>query len=89
MMGRLGAFAIETLYLLDLPFCLNPETISIFETAKLCASELVMLIGIKIMQHYTTDETIAFVGTISGVSGYVLFGIASSSMYLYIGKRYI
>jgi PCFT/HCP family folate transporter-like MFS transporter 1/3 len=89
MLSRLGAASFEALYLLDSPFCFNPETISIFETIKLCVSEVVILIGIKVMQQCLTDETIAFLGTISAVSGYVLFGIASSSMYLYIGKRCI
>ncbi|XP_048736014.2 solute carrier family 46 member 3-like [Ostrea edulis] len=85
MMGRLGASAIETLYLLDSPFCFNPEIIGIFETAKLCVSEVVILVGIKVMQQCLTDETIAFLGTISAVAGYIVFGIASSTMYLYIG----
>jgi MFS family permease len=89
MLGRLGAFAIETLYLLDSPFCFSPEKISVFETAKLCGSEVVMLIGIKVMQHCITDEAIGFIGAISGVGGYILFGIASSPKHLYIGKNFI
>ncbi|XP_048736942.2 solute carrier family 46 member 3-like [Ostrea edulis] len=85
IMGKIGAFAIETLYLLDWPFCFSPEKISTFETVKLCVSEVVILVGIKVMQQCLTDEAIAFLGTISGVSGYVFFGIASSPIYLYVG----
>ncbi|XP_062596906.1 proton-coupled folate transporter-like isoform X2 [Saccostrea cucullata] len=84
MMSKLGSFAIETFYLLNSPFCFNPETISIFETAKTCLSEIVILVGIKFMQQCITDETIAMFGAISSTCSLVLFGIASSDIYLYI-----
>ncbi|XP_048736944.2 solute carrier family 46 member 3-like isoform X2 [Ostrea edulis] len=84
MLGRLGSYAFETLYLLDSPFCFSPEKISIFETAKTCLSEVIILVGIKAMQQCLTDETIAFLGTTSAMCCFVLFGIALSPMYLYI-----
>jgi MFS family permease len=89
MMSGLGVSSIETFYLLDSPFCFNPEMISIFETVKVCVSEAAVLTGIKVMQRCITDETIAFLVTISGVTRYVFFGIASSSTYLYVGQNFI
>ncbi|XP_061174310.1 proton-coupled folate transporter-like [Saccostrea echinata] len=85
MMSKLGIFAVETFYLLNSPFCFNPETISIFETAKTCLSEIIILVGIRLMQQYLPDETIALFGTISSIGYCVLFGMASSNIYLYIG----
>jgi hypothetical protein len=70
-MSRLGVSSTETFYLLNSPFCFNPEMISIFETVKVCVSEAAVLTGIKIMQRCITDETIAFLVTISGVTRYV------------------
>jgi MFS family permease len=88
MLGRLGASAFELLYLIDSPFCFSPIKISVFETLKSVLSEVVILAGIKFMQKWFRDETIALTGTVSSVACYILFGIASSEKYLYIGKLF-
>lgn len=86
MLGRLGSSAFELLYLIDSPFCFNPIKISVFQTLKSVLSEVVILIGIKLLQKWFRDETIALIGTISSVAFYILFGTAPSEYYLYIGK---
>ena len=86
MMAKLGIFAIESFYLLGFPYCFTPEKISIFETVKVCCGEIVILVGIKLMQQCMADEFIAVVGTASSVAMLILFGIAPSDIYLYIGK---
>lgn len=85
MMSRLGSSAFETFYLLDSPFCFSPEKISIFETARTCISEIMILAFIKLMQRCLRDEVIAFLGSISSVALFIVFGIAPSTTFLYIG----
>nr|XP_022329524.1 proton-coupled folate transporter-like [Crassostrea virginica]XP_022330193.1 proton-coupled folate transporter-like [Crassostrea virginica]XP_022330194.1 proton-coupled folate transporter-like [Crassostrea virginica] len=85
MMAKLGIFAIESFYLLGFPYCFTPEKISIFETVKVCCGEIVILVGIKLMQQCMADEFIAVIGTASSIAMFILFGIAPSDIYLYIG----
>ncbi|XP_061172473.1 proton-coupled folate transporter-like [Saccostrea echinata] len=83
MLARLGA-SFELLYLIDSPFCFNPVKLSLFETLKSVLSEIIILAGIKLMQQCFRDEIIAFIGTISSLAYYILFGMAPSEKYLYI-----
>ncbi|XP_062596875.1 proton-coupled folate transporter-like [Saccostrea cucullata] len=83
MLARLGA-SFELLYLIDSPFCFNPIKLSLFETLKAVLSEVIILVGIKLMQLCLRDEIIAFIGTISSLAYYILFGLAPSEKYLYI-----
>lgn len=84
MLAKLGVFAFEVFYLLDSPFCFSPVKISIFETIKSCLSELVIILGIKSLQPCLMDELIALIGIISCTAMFVLFGIATTEIYLYI-----
>lgn len=85
MMAKLGVVAFEIYYLLGSPYCFSPEKISVFETVRDVLSEIVILIGIKLMQRCLMDEIIALVGSISSVALLVLYGIAPTDIYLYIG----
>ncbi|XP_078313408.1 proton-coupled folate transporter-like [Crassostrea virginica] len=86
MMAKLGIFAIEAFYLLGFPYCFTPEKISVFETStvKACLAEIVILLGIKLMQRCMADEFIAVIGTATSVAMLILFGKAPSDIYLYI-----
>ncbi|XP_022329543.2 proton-coupled folate transporter-like [Crassostrea virginica] len=84
MMAKLGIFAIEAFYLLGFPYCFTPEKISVFETVKACCAEIVILLGIKLMQQCMGDEFIAVIATATSVAMLILFGIAPSDIYLYI-----
>ena len=86
MMAKPGIFAIEAFYLLGFPYCFTPEKISVFETVKACCAEIVILLGIKLMQQCMADEFIAVIATATSVAMLILFGIAPSDIYLYIGK---
>ena len=86
MMAKLGPFAIEAFYLLGFPYCFTPEKISVFETVKDWTGEIISLLGIKLLQQCMADELIALIGTASSVAMLILFGIAPSDIYLYIGK---
>lgn len=59
MMAQLGTVAFEIFYLLGSPYCFSPEKISVFETVRDILSEIVILVGIKVMQRYLMDEIIA------------------------------
>uniref|UniRef100_A0A8W8HQN2 Proton-coupled folate transporter n=1 Tax=Magallana gigas TaxID=29159 RepID=A0A8W8HQN2_MAGGI len=84
MMAKLSTVAFEIFYLMGSPYCFSPEKISVFETVRAVLSEIVILIGIKLMQRCLMDEIIALVGTISSVALLVLYGIAPTDIYLYI-----
>lgn len=84
MLARLGT-GFELLFLINSPFCFSPVKISVFETAKTVLSEVVILIGIKLFQKCFSDEIIALIGSVSSVASFVLFGIAQSAEYLYVG----
>lgn len=86
MSAKFGAFAFEVFYLLGPPFCFSPKEISIFETIKNFLSKLVVILGMKPMQSCLMDELIALIGVLSCTAMFVLFGIAPTEMYLYIGR---
>lgn len=85
MLARLGT-SFELLFLINAPFCFDPIKISVFETLKSILSEVVILVGIKLFQKCFRDEIIAFIGTISSLANFILFGLAPSEEYLYIGR---
>lgn len=72
---------LNSAHLLGSPFCFSPKEISIFETIKNFLSKLVVMLGMKLM-----DELIALIGSLSCTAMFVLFGIAPTEMYLYIGR---
>uniref|UniRef100_A0A8W8HQN3 Solute carrier family 46 member 3 n=1 Tax=Magallana gigas TaxID=29159 RepID=A0A8W8HQN3_MAGGI len=59
--------------------------ISIFETVKTSISKLVVILGMKPMQRCLMDELIALIGILSCTAMFVLFGVAQTETFLYIG----
>eukprot|EP00105_Crassostrea_gigas_P035305 XP_019919453.1 PREDICTED: proton-coupled folate transporter isoform X2 [Crassostrea gigas] len=85
MGAKFGAFAFEVFYLLNSPFCFSPKKISIFETIKTSLSKLVVILGMRPMQRCLMDELIALIGILSCTAMFLLFGVAQTETFLYIG----
>lgn len=88
-LAKLGASSMEAYYLLGSPYCLTPEKIGTFETAKSGFSELFILVGIKAMHQCFEDESIALLSNLSSIAQFLLFGIGSTELYLEVGRLHM
>ena len=76
---------VETLYLLNNPFCWDPEQISWYFGSS-SALLIVGLIIVKPLQRMFSGETIVILGCCSAIASYVIKCVAQSSGMLYVGK---
>ena len=85
-LGIFGRKNIEIFYLIGLPFCWNSVQISNFGTVRTIVQDVFGLIMIRVFQCCISDFWIAIIGTISAVGYFIIVGLATNSLHLYMGK---
>ena len=82
----LNRTSMETLYLLGAPFCWSPRKIGYFSSARHFGQGVVGLGSVKLMQRFMSNEVIAILSTVSNAASYIIEGLASTELMIYIGK---
>ena len=78
--------SMETLYQLGLPFCWNPVKIGLFATA-VCLGQNVLGFGfLKLVQQWLSDVSISLLGALTNAGSFIIEGLASTSLVLYLCK---
>ena len=77
--------SVETLYLLDSPFCWTPEKLGYYSSAKSLLQNIIGMGLLKLMQTKMSDESIAMLGCVSFAGNFVIEGIAQNDLFMYIG----
>lgn len=79
--------SISTLYELGSPFCWTPEDIGWYSSVTIVSHLIIGVALIRVFQFCFQDESIAVIGCISSMVYFFIFGIASTSWMLYVGKN--
>ena len=78
--------SIETLYQLGLPFCWNPVKIALFATAGCLGQNVIGLGFLRLVQRCFTDIKISLIAALTNAGSFVIEGLASTSLVLYLCK---
>lgn len=81
-----GAYNIETLYLINIPFCWESNKIGTYLTLKIVLSHCFSLLLVKLLTRITRDEFVGLIGLVSSASGFLLMGFAYEDWMVYVGK---
>ena len=84
MFPVLGRVNVETLYVLNSPFCWDPEHVSWFVALRSGTQQIVGMALVKPLQLMFSDEIIAAVGSLSFVAGFTIEGLARQDTLLYV-----
>ncbi|XP_060592019.1 proton-coupled folate transporter-like [Ruditapes philippinarum] len=84
MLTVLGRSSIELLYLLNAPFCWTPQKIGIFSTIKMALFQVVGMFSIAILKLFLEDTSIAIIGSISLAVAYVIEGLSTNDIMIYV-----
>ena len=88
MVTVLGRPGVELLYLLNGPFCWTPQKMGFFNTVRASLHQVVGMISIVLLKLFLEDTSIAMIGSVSFAAGYVLEGLATNGLMIYIGMFY-
>ena len=80
--------AIETLYLLGMPFCWTPTRIGYFALARNSGQMVIGLGSVKIMQKFVSNEIIGITSSVSCIASLIVEALAKSELVMYMGKNY-
>ena len=86
MLTVLGRANVETLYVLNNPFCWNPEKVSWFVALRSGTQQIVGMALVKPLQMVLSDEIISVVGSLSFVAGFTIESMAKMDALLYVCK---
>lgn len=84
--SQFSCTSVETLYLLNAPFCWTPEKLGYYSAVKSLMQNAVGMGLFKVLQKVMSDESIAMLGCVSYGANYVIEGLAQNDVMLYIGK---
>ena len=84
--GMATRSSMETVYLLWMPFCWSPTRIGYYELARFGGQIFIGLGSVKLLQICLSNEIIAIVSTVFCFASYVVEGLASSEIVIYMGK---
>ena len=86
MFTSFGRQSVESLYLLDTPFCWSSEKLGNFTSLKMLLQQIFGMGVIKLLQKAMSDEAIAMLGCVSFGASFVLEGLAQTDILMYIGR---
>ena len=87
-LAGLNRTSLETIYLLGTPFCWSPKKIGYFTSIRHFGQAVIGLGSVKLMQKCWSNEFIAILSTVSGIASYVVEGLATTELMMFMG-RYI
>lgn len=81
-----GRTAIEGLYLLNSPFCWDPDEIGLFGTLRTGCQQIIGMGLVIVLQLRLSDDAIAILGCISYGASFIVEAFATTNTSMYIGK---
>ena len=87
--GMATRSSMETVYLLGMPFCWSPTLIGYYELARFAGQIFIGLGSVKLLQLWLSNGAIAIVSTVFCFASYVVEGLASSEIVIYMGKYFL
>ena len=85
-LGSTNRSPMETVYLLGMPFCWTPKKIGYFSLARHFGQVVIGLGSVKLFQKCMSNELIAITSTVSCIAGYIVEGLATSELAIYMGE---
>ncbi|XP_048733887.2 solute carrier family 46 member 3-like [Ostrea edulis] len=80
----IGRNNTEVLFIISPPFCLNPVDVGWFHAARGIMQHGIAMVLIRVFVIRLSPETIAIIGAISGLIAFVVEGITSSKVVLFL-----
>jgi MFS family permease len=85
-MTVIGRNNTEVLYIISPPFCLNPVDVGWFHAARGIMQHGVTMVLIRVFVTCLSPETMATIGAVSAAISFVIEGITSSTVILFLSK---
>ena len=85
-LSSLNRTSLETVYFLGTPFCWSPKKIGYFTSARHFGQGVIGLGSVKLMQKCWSNEFIAILSTVSGGASFIIEGLATTELMVYMGK---
>ncbi|KAK6186679.1 hypothetical protein SNE40_005964 [Patella caerulea] len=82
----LGRSSLETIYQLGVPFCWDSIKIGYYGAVSLTTSFICGILVLKILQKFLREEIISIISCLSAIAGFLLEGMADTSLLMYLGK---
>lgn len=84
--GIYGRLAIESLYLLNSPFCWGPEELGIFKASRAGLQQIAGMVLVILLKICLSDEGIAVLGCISFGASFAIVSLARTEVQMYVGE---
>lgn len=84
ILGGMQRASIETIYFLGKPFCWSPAEIGYFSLARHASLCIIGMGSVKLMQLIISNQAIAVISTISHTASFIVEGLASSTVAIYM-----
>ena len=82
-----GRIAVEGLYLLNYPFCWDPQRLGLFGAARSGAQQLLGMMTVKLFHLCVDDEMIAIIGCFSYAASFVMEAFATTDAMVFGGNN--
>lgn len=82
-----GKPSVETLYQISHPFCWDSVKVGLYGSLAGLFQNVICMGMIKVLHLCLSDEGVAILGSISGISGFVITALATTDILLYIGTN--
>ena len=85
-LAGLNRTSLETVYFLGTPFCWSPKKVGYFTSARHFGQGVLGLGSVKLMQKCWSNEFIAILSTVSSAASFVIEGLVTTELMVYMGK---
>ena len=80
-----GRISVEGLYLLNYPFCWDPQRLGLFGAARAVAQQLLGMLSVKVFHMCMDDEMIAIIGCLSYAASFIMEAFATTDAMVFAG----
>lgn len=87
LMPLLGSGGIDTLYVLNRPFCWSPSKIGVYNTVRGLLQHCLSLLALRLLARVVGDAWIGGLGMLSMGAGFLTMGLAHTDWMLYVGEQ--
>lgn len=81
-----GKSSVDLLYLISQPFCWDSVKVGLYGAVVGLFQNVICMGMVKVFHLCLSDEWVAILGSVSGISAFVIISLAATDVTLYVGK---